>query len=308
MTFLLAGPRESYEPGFLVGTMLILPVPDPRDGRCPLPSSEDRRRFLFLGTWSRGTPDFPQVGLPPGWCPFRSEDVHRLLEIYEEIQFDGDFGGVTPRAILAAATASTPGRGDGTWPYLTPFYFTARNRAIGQPFGEVVGGLLAAAEELGRLLEDPGRRSGHFEHLRAWDEREQQRLSEPPDPAQSSPQMWASLKAREGALRAIQDPTYVSEALRRVREIEETYLSLHRGGHPVVYALAVPEDERTPRSWRKAEAGGLVPLRALPPEVFEYRIDLPPEAVELTGPDPEWVAQMRSPDAPGRDGPPTLLP
>ena len=272
--------------------MLVLPVPDPRDLRCPLPVSEDRRNLLFFGTWSRGIPDPREEGFDPGRVPYRPEHVLRLLEIYEELQFDGELGGVTPRAILSQAAHAPARAGESHFAFFTPYYFTARNRAIGRPFGETVSGILSATEELRRLLSEPARRHLHWEHLRSWDDQEREHLARIPAPGVSAPQTLRSMRLREAALMNCRSPEYVAEALRKVLTIQEHYLTLHRGGNPVVYVVRSPPGKRTLPWWRETEEHGYVLAAYLPPQEILYRIDLSPASVEVPGTDPEILAEL----------------
>lgn len=270
--------------------MLVLPVPDPRDARCPLPPSTDRSELLFLGSGSGLIPFVEKGGIDPHRPPFRMEDLQRLAEIYEELQFDGELGGLTPRAILT----DTIKRPDGAsrWAEFTPFYMTARNQAITLPYGEAAVGLSAAVDELTRLLSDPAHREAHWEHLRAWDDAEREHMAKARGPGDLPKELLDSMRAREGALNAIHDPAYVAEALRRLRAVGEGLHTRGGGHYPIVYVVNVPVESRRPPAWSTGEAGSFRLREPLPLDDVLYRIDLPAEAQATPGTDPELLSAL----------------
>lgn len=255
-----------------------------------MPPSTDRKNLLFLGTGSGLIPEVEKEGIDPHHPPYRVEDLQRLAEIYEELQFDGELGGLTPRAILTDAIR----RPDGAtrWAEFSPFYMTARNQAIMLPYGEAAVGLSAAVDELTRLLSDPARRDAHWRHLKAWDDAEREHMVKARGPGDLPKELLDSMRAREGALNAIRDPDYIAEALRKVRGVGE---GIHtRGGshYPLVYVVEVPQDARRPPVWSTGEAGSLRLRERLPLDAVIYRIDLPVEAQATTGSDPELMAAL----------------
>jgi hypothetical protein len=271
--------------------MLILTVPEVRDTRSPVPGTEESRLLLFHATSSTRSPLLETRGFDPTERPFRpKEDVARLLEIYEEMQYDGELKGITPRAVLSEALDRPELEASFQW--FTPYYFTARNRAISFPFGETAQALLDATEELSRLLSDSTRRDAHRRLLEAWDDREQERVGRPLAPGEHEAGLVASMKKRELALNAISDPAYLADSLRRVMSLREEFLSRWKGGTPVVYAIRAAPEDRIPPAWGPLDGPTLRLQEKLPPEALVYRIDLPAEAQEVPGADPELMGEL----------------
>lgn len=271
--------------------MLILTVPEPRDTRSPVPGSEESRLLLFHATSSSRSALLESRGFDPTERPFRpKEDVARLLEIYEELQYDGELRGITPRAVLTEALDRPELEASFQW--FTPYYFTARNRAVSFPFGETARALLDATEELSRLLSDPMRRDTHRKLLEAWDDREQERVGRPLAQGEHEDALIASMRKRELALNAISDPKYVADSLRKVLSLREDFLSRWKGGAPVVYAIRAAPEDRIPPAWEPLDGPTLRLKEPLGPEALVYRIDLPLDAQELSGADPELMGEL----------------
>ncbi len=275
--------------------MIILPVPGPRETRLPLPEGEDRKAFLFHPTTSSRAPLLETRGLLPEERPFQPEDLLRLLEIYEELQYDGELTGVTPRAVLEDGIRR-PGQ-DAPFQYLTPFYLTARNRAVSAPLGDTHRAVLRATGELARLLGEPARRDSHERLLREWDDREREHLGQPLERGEVPAAVVASMQRRERALNAVHDEEYCREALRKVRSIRERYLGEEQGGYPVVYVLRLPPDRRRVPLLERTRGPEFRSISPLDPSFLAYRIDLDPLAQEVTGTDPEEFGSLEP--APG---------
>lgn len=274
--------------------MLILPVPEPRDTRSPVPSTEDSRLLLYHPSSSLRAPLLEERGLEPAERPFRpKEDVARLLEIYEELQYDGELKGITPRAVLMEAIDRPELEASFQW--FTPYYFTARNRAISFPFGETASALLQATEELSRLLSDPTRREGHRTLLKEWDDLERERVGKPLAPGEQEAALVTSMRQRELALNAISDPAYVAESLRKILSLREEFLSRWKGGTPTVYALRVAPEDRIGPAWETTDGPAFRARERLLPSAWAYRIDLGPEAQEVSGADPELMGELSPP-------------
>jgi hypothetical protein len=271
--------------------VIIVPVPGPRETHLPLPEGEDPREFLFHPTASSRAPLLERRGLRPEERPFQPEDLLRLLEIYEELQYDGELSGVTPRAVLEDGIRR-PGQ-DHPFQWLTPFYLTARNRAVVVPLGETHRGVLRATEELARLLGEPARRAAHERLLREWDDREREHLGQPLERGEVPAAVVASMQRRERALNAVHDEAYCREALRKVRSIRDRYLEEGKGSYPVVYALRIPREERRVPLLEKGRGAEFRLVTPLPPERFAYRIDLDPAAQEVAGSDPEELGDLQ---------------
>ncbi len=274
--------------------MLILPVPEPRDTRSPVPSAEESRLLLFHPSSSRRTSTLEGRGVDPAERPFRpKEDVARLLEIYEELQYDGELKGITPRAVLIEAIDRPELEASFQW--FTPYYFTARNRAISFPFGETAAALLQATEELSRLLSDPGRREAHRTLLKEWDDLERERVGKPLAPGEQEAALVSSMQQRELALNAISDPAYVAESLRKILSLREEFLSRWKGGSPTVYAIRVAPEDRISPMWETTDGPAFRLREALPSSAWVYRIDLGPDAQEMAGADPELMGELNPP-------------
>jgi hypothetical protein len=270
--------------------VIILPVPGARETALPLPEGEDRSAFLFHGTVSRRGARLEAEGFDPDESAIEVPDLLRLLEIYEELQYDGELVGVTPRALLEEE-AHRPGRG-APLARFTPFYFTARNRAVSAPLGEAHRALLKATEELSRLLDDPSRREAHERLLREWDDREREQLGRPLERGEQPDALVGSMRRRERALNAVHDGAYRLEALRKVRSIRERYLEELQGGFPVVYLVRVPLPERHVPRWERTPEQEYRLLQLLSPEQIAYRVDLDPLAQEVVGADPEALRTL----------------
>ncbi|MDE1820138.1 MAG: hypothetical protein KGI98_04700 [Euryarchaeota archaeon] len=262
--------------------------------RSPVPSTEDSRMLLLHPTSSLRSALLEEQGFDPVARPYRpKEDVARLLEIYEELQYDGELKGVTPRAVLMEAQDRPELEGAFQW--FTPYYFTARNRAIAFPFGETARALLQATEELAHLLSDPGRRDAHRQLLKEWDDRERERVGRPLAPGEQESALVTSMQQRELALNAIVDPKYIAESLRKVMSLREEFLSRWKGGSPVVYAVRVAPEDRILPGWETTDGPSFRLREALPPSSLIYRIDLGPEAQEVPGADPELLGELSPP-------------
>lgn len=271
--------------------MLILPVPEPRDTRTPVPTSEDSRLLLYHPSSSLRSGILESTGVDPTERPYRpKEDVARLLEIYEELQYDGELKGITPRAVLLEALDRPELESAFQW--FTPYYFTARNRAVSFPFGETAHALLQATEELSRLLSDPARREAHRTLLKEWDDLERERVGKPLAPGEQEAALVTSMQQRELALNAIADPAYTAESLRKVLSLREEFLSRWRGGTPVVYAVRVAPPDRVPPAWEQTDGPAFRLREKLSPEAWAYRIDLGADAQEVPGADPELMGEL----------------
>lgn len=271
--------------------MLILPVPEPRDTRSPVPATEESRLLLYHATSSMRVPLLESRGLEPTERPYRQkEEVARLLEIYEELQYDGELRGVTPRAVLTEALDRPELEVSFQW--FTPYYFTARNRAISFPFGETAQALLDATDELSRLLADPVRREAHRTLLKEWDDAERERMGKPLAPGEQEAALVSSMQQRELALNAISDTAYVTEALRKVRTLREAFVSRWKGGTGTVYALRVAPEDRILPDWEALDGPLLCRRTPLPPSEWAYRIDLAQDAQEVEGADPELMGEL----------------
>lgn len=274
--------------------MLILPVPEPRDVRSPVPSSEDSGALLFHPSSSLRSSRLEAEGIDPTERPYRpKEDIARLLEIYEELQYDGELKGITPRAVLMEAMDRPDLECSFQW--FTPYYFTARNRAISFPFGETAQALLEATEELSRLLSDPSRREAHRTLLKEWDDLERERVGKPLAPGEQEATLVTSMRQRELALNAISDAGYAAESLRKVLSLREEFQSRWKGGHPVVYALRASPEDRSLPAWDMADTTSYRRREPLAASEWAYRIDLGPGALEVPGADPELMGELSPP-------------
>ena len=265
-----------------------------RDTRSPVPSSEESRLLLFHPTSSLRAPLLEGRGLDPAERPYRAkEEVARILEIYEELQYDGELRGVTPRAVLSEALARPELECSFQW--FTPYYFTARNRAIAYPFGESARALLDATEELSRLLADPSRRVAHRTLLKEWDDTERERMGKPLGPGEQEAALVSSMRQRELALNAISDAAFVAESLRTVRSLREEFPSRWRGGTATVFAIRVAPEDRVAPGWESVDGTAFRAREPIPSSALAYRVDLPPEAQEVAGADPELMGELSPP-------------
>jgi hypothetical protein len=256
---------------------------DPQDLPCPITDRAERKQYLFHGTTEKFAPSIEKEGLSPHRPPYRKEDLEDLLEVYEDLAFEGSW--VTYTALKVRTDTVTQGP-----PSLgfTRFWRNAVDYAIMARAGTTVMILLNGAQELVALVADAGRRQAY---QRALEARLEGYAGEMGDGIRRSLPAGQGRETLSHALAKMQDRRYLDHVLTVARGIVDHYLLLVQKHRPVVYALKVPEGERRSPRWSPLGTREWKLHEALGPEALTWRIDLPADATATFAEDPDHVEE-----------------
>jgi len=203
----------------------IIRVESPKDILYPCERKlfEDPR-VVYHGTSNVHASAIERDGWAPNALPYDMPDIEAICRIYESLKFDGF--SVDGYAVLRTFTLGTDGHYSKYKPAsFSGSYWRSRNYAS-QPAGETIASIIRTVDEIERLVKDDELLKEHRNKLQSDLDRRRHY------PAYL-------LAEYKDALDSLDEPRFLNQCLKKVRELKRKYEALAIRRWPVVYAVSV---------------------------------------------------------------------